>query len=257
MSAETPVPPGAGESAQAGRAGEPGTPSDVAAGAGAGAAGIVAPAPARASADVRAAPAASGTPHRRARTPIPYQSLGVIVVGMSLAVWWPAFTLGAWGTVFFDTLLRVWVAATAAFFVVILVPAARKRIGWTSLTLLLPTVWLILTLAVSVDSNNIWIALVSLAGILLILLGIPAMIWVLARVIWPDISDTVPARGKVLVLLVVFVIAAGSFALGANQARFLTCEDFTISGNSEPPGCVHETPDPAGSPGALIIPPGL
>jgi hypothetical protein len=205
----------------------------------------------------RAEPAQPRTGRRGPRKPIPYQSLGVIVVGMSLAVWWPAFTLGAWGTVFFDTLLRVWVAATAAFFVVILVPAARKRIGWTSLTLLLPTIWLILTLAVSIDSNNLWIALVSLAGILLILLGIPAMIWVLARVIWPDISDAVPARGKVLVLLVVFLIAAGSFALGANQARFLTCEDFTISGNSEPPGCVHETPEPADGLAALTSVPAL
>ncbi|MCU1481544.1 MAG: hypothetical protein JWQ19_2330 [Subtercola sp.] len=178
------------------------------------------------------------------RQPLPYQSLGVIVVGMSLAVWWPAFTLGAWGEIFFDTLLRVWVAATAAFFVVMLVPAARKRIGWTVLTLLLPTLWLVLTIAVPDDTSNFWAAIVGLAGLLLVIIGIPAMIWVLARVIWPDISDQVPRRGKVLVLLTVLVIAVASYVLGANQARFLTCEDFSISGNSEPPGCVHETPAP-------------
>ncbi|WP_349425551.1 hypothetical protein [Microbacterium sp. LWS13-1.2] len=36
-------------------------------------------------------------------------------------------------------------------------------------------------------------------------------------------------------------VAVTSFVLGLNQEHFLTCSDFAISGNSEPPGC---TPDP-------------
>lgn len=182
----------------------------------------------------------AGEPGRRA--PLPFQQLGVIVVGISLAVWWPAFTLGAWGEIFFDTLLSVWAAATAALVLVLLVPAARRRIGWTSLTLLLPSLWLALSLAVPNDSADLAIAVVALVGVLVVLLGIPFMIWALARVAWPEIGDTIPTRGKLLVLLVVAVIAVASFALGANQSRFLTCEDFAISGNSEPPGCTPATP---------------
>ncbi|CAN5145362.1 hypothetical protein BH09ACT6_BH09ACT6_23870 [soil metagenome] len=176
---------------------------------------------------------------REPRTPLPYQQLGVIVVGVSLAVWWPAFTLGAWGEIFFDILLTVWAATTAAFIVVVLVPGARKRIGWRLLTLLLPSLWLAINIAVPADGGDLWLALVALLGVVVILVGIPFTMWVLARVVWPDLSETVPTRGKVLVLFVVLLIAAGSYALGANQARFLTCEDFTVSGNSEPPGCVH------------------
>ena len=41
--------------------------------------------------------------------------VGVAMVGMAVVVWWPAFTLGAWGDLFFDQLLAVWAAATAAF----------------------------------------------------------------------------------------------------------------------------------------------
>ena len=210
----------------------------------------VAAPPAEPSPDVK--PAESRT--RLKRAPLAYQSLGVIVVGMSLAVWWPAFTLGAWGTIFFDTVLRIWVAATAAFIVVTLLPAARRRIGWQSLTLLLPTLWLILNFAVDDESGNLWEALLSLAGVLIIVIGVPSMIWVLAKVVWPDIGERVPARGKLLVLATVLVIAAGSFVLGANESRFLTCEDFTISGNSEPPGCVHEAPDSTTSPADVVSP---
>ncbi|QWT25295.1 hypothetical protein KPL76_05340 [Subtercola sp. PAMC28395] len=171
--------------------------------------------------------------------PLPYQQLGVIVVGVSLAVWWPAFTLGAWGEIFFDNLLTVWAATTAAFIVVVLVPGARKRLGWRLLTLLLPSFWLVINIAVPADGGNLALALVALLGIGVILLGIPFTMWVLARVVWPDLSDEVPARGKLLVVFAVLLIAAGSFALGANESKFLTCEDFTVSGNSEPPGCVH------------------
>ena len=171
--------------------------------------------------------------------PLPYQQLGVIVVGVSLAVWWPAFTLGAWGEIFFDTLLTVWAATTAAFIVVVLVPGARKRLRWRILTLLLPSVWLVISIAIPADGSNLALDLVAALGVIVVLVGIPFTMWVLARVVWPDFDETLPARGRWLVILTVFLVAAASFTLGANQSRFLTCEDFTISGNSEPPGCVH------------------
>ncbi|RFA12401.1 hypothetical protein B7R22_15775 [Subtercola boreus] len=161
---------------------------------------------------------------------------------MSVAVWWPAFTLGAWGEIFFDTLLSVWAAASAGFMLAMLVPAARQRLGWTSLTLLLPSLWLVLSLAVPNESEDLEVAIVAVVGVLVVLLGVPFMVWALARLAWPEISETVPLRGKLLVLATVAVVAIASFSLGANESRFLTCEDFTISGNSEPPGCVHESP---------------
>jgi hypothetical protein len=40
-----------------------------------------------------------------------------------MAVWWPAFTLGAYGVVFFEQALSLWAAATA-------VPG--KSHGWAS-----------------------------------------------------------------------------------------------------------------------------
>ena len=185
------------------------------------------------------------TASRPRRLPLPFQQVGVIVVGMSLAVWWPAFTLGAWGEIFFDDLLAIWAAATGAFVVSVLLPGARRRLGWTSFTLLLPTIWLVVALSVPDSSDDLSAVLVVLFAAVVVLIGIPFMVWALAKVVWPDIGDDIPARGKVLVLVTVFVIAAASFLLGANQARFLTCEDFTISGNSEPPGC---TPAPTFSP---------
>ncbi len=65
--------------------------------------------------------------------------VGVGVVAFSSIAWWPAFTLGAWGTVFFPQLLSLWAVATAAFVLVIVSSAVRQRVGWWALALLIPS----------------------------------------------------------------------------------------------------------------------
>ena len=47
----------------------------------------------------------------------------------------------------------------------------------------------------------------------------------------------------VLLITVVGGIAIISFVLGLTQSQWLYCEDFAISGNSEPAGCTPEPPD--------------
>ncbi len=73
-----------------------------------------------------------------------HRGFGLVLVGMAVAVWWPAFTLGAWGTMFFEQLLTVWVVATAGIVVVLLQPRQLGRRWPHVLTLLVPSVWLVL-----------------------------------------------------------------------------------------------------------------
>ncbi|WP_125131286.1 hypothetical protein [Microbacterium sp. 10M-3C3] len=168
--------------------------------------------------------------------------LGVVMVGMAAVVWWPAFTLGAWNEVFFDDVLAVWAASTAACAFVLIEhrpwPGRIRR----ALFLLLPSLWLVLNFVVGEDSADLATALLTLAGLVAVVVGFPFTVWVLVRIVWPDLGDDTPRRTKAAVVAVVVGIAVVSFVLGLNQARFLTCEDFTISGNSEPPGCTPAPP---------------
>lgn len=169
--------------------------------------------------------------------------IGVVMVGMAAVVWWPAFTLGAWGTVFFDDILAIWAVSTAAF-VFALVERGRRwpaRIG-RAIALLLPTLWLVLNFVVDGDSGDLLTGLLVLSGLAAIAIGFPFTVWVLVGIVWPDYGAETRRGTKWGVALVVIAIATASFVLGLNQSRFLTCDDFTISGNSEPPGC---TPGPA------------
>lgn len=166
----------------------------------------------------------------------PPRVAGVVVVGMSMAVWWPAFTLGAWGVFFFDQILTVWAAATAALIVVIFRHHEdRNRLGRAA-ALLLPSLWLVLAIAVDPGDDSLNVAIDVLGGSVAVL-GIPATIWVLARIIWPEFGHDLPLRRRLVVAASVAAIAVVSYLLGVNHDAFLTCEAFTLSGNSEPPGC--------------------
>jgi Sec-independent protein secretion pathway component TatC len=175
--------------------------------------------------------------HRRRDVPV-----GVAMVGMVAIAWWPAFTLGVWGEVFFDDILALWAASTAAF---VFVLVERRPVGGRlarALVLLLPSVWLVLNFVVADDTTDVALAIVDLAAIAAVLLGIPFTLWVLVRVVWPDFATETRRRTKWLIAVVVLGVAVTSFVLGLNQEHFLTCGDFDISGNSAPPGC---TPGPA------------
>ena len=165
---------------------------------------------------------------------------GVIVVGMSVAVWWPAFTLGAWGDFFFDQMLTVWAASTGALFVVLLQLRGRARI-LRALALFIPSLWLVLSFVPVPKDEDVFAWAVALLGILVGLLAVPTTIWVLARIIWPEFGDDISWPRRLVVIGAVALIALASFLLGVNQSKFLTCEEFTVSGNSEPPGCTPES----------------
>lgn len=173
--------------------------------------------------------------------------VGVVMVGMSIVVWWPAFTLGAWGELFFDQILTVWAASTAAF---VFVLVERKPVGGRlvrAFLLLLPSSWIVLMFLFNDETDDLLVVLIDLAALAVVLVGIPFTLWVLVRIMWPDFATEARGRTKWLIALVVLGVGVASFVLGLNQARFLSCEDFELSGNSRPPGCVNLVDDALGT----------
>ena len=166
--------------------------------------------------------------------------LAVISVGMAIVVWWPAFTLGAWNVLFFDQLLTLWAASTAAFVFVLFERRPVGRRMFRAFLLLLPTVWLVLAF-IDFTTTDLFALLATLFALLVVLIASPLTVWVLARIMWPDFGQNSTARQRWLIIGVVVGIGVVSFLLGLNQEYFLTCEEFAISGNSEPPGCVKES----------------
>jgi hypothetical protein len=157
---------------------------------------------------------------------------------MAVVVWWPAFVLGVWGVLFFDTLLTLWVASTAAFVFVLFErrPVGRKL--WRAFLLLLPSVWLIFSF-IDLDTTDLFTFLASAFALIVVLIASPLTVWELAHIMWPDFGENSTRSQRWVIIGVVVGIGVASFLLGVNQEHFLTCEEFAISGNSQPEDCVH------------------
>lgn len=178
----------------------------------------------------------------KARLNVP---VGVVMIGISVAAWWPAFTLGAWGELFFDQILTLWAASTAAF---VFVLVERRPVGTRlvrAFLLLLPSVWILLNFIINDDTQDLATAIVDLVAIVAVLIGLLFTVFVLVRIMWPDLRGELPRRTRWLVVIVVAAITVVSFLLGVNNSKFMTCQDFEISGNSRPPTCENAPTDAA------------
>ena len=164
------------------------------------------------------------------------QATSVAVVAAALLVWWPAFDLGAYGVIFFNQVLSLWAASTAIF-LVSLTAGRRALVSWPRrLALLLPSLWLLLAFVLPEGGAKPWSRALFFLAVVLTLAGIPFLAALLLRV---TISgyEQMPSRRRLLAAGLVAIVAVASFVLGQFNNRFLTCNDFTVSGNDTPPGC--------------------
>ena len=139
---------------------------------------------------------------------------------------------------FFPQVLSLWAVATAAFVLVALSGSVRERVGWWALALLLPSVWLLLAIEFAPGSRPelAWF------GTAVTLLGAPVMVTILIGFSAPDLAEDTTWRDRGAVIAAVVVVVIVAYGIGGIQERIFTCGDFTISGNSEPPGCTPGEP---------------
>ena len=165
----------------------------------------------------------------------------LITAGSATVAFSVGFNLGAFGVVFFDQLLTVWVAAT-----VILVASIFSDIPpdtWPRrLVLLVPTLWIVaawIDSSFSINSNERFVFALTVVTTLFVL---PVVAWILITVINTDF-ERLPGRNKGIVIATVGLFIIVGFAFGARNDMFLDCEDFKISGNDIPTNCSPATPD--------------
>jgi len=164
-----------------------------------------------------------------------------------------AFNLGAFGEIFFEQILTVWVIAT-----IVLVASFFSKLPphrWVGrLLLLVLTVWLILA-AVADPRQPEDRATKFIFGltVFVTVVCLPFIGWILVSAINPDFTHlTLPRRIAILAAVVLF--AGAGFFIGARNDVFLTCEDFEVSGNFVPTKCVREYKEPAGALSGAPVP---
>ncbi|MCX4730563.1 hypothetical protein [Streptomyces sp. NBC_01363] len=160
----------------------------------------------------------------------------VIAGGGALAVWEPAFTLGAYDVIFYYQMLTLWAVSTAVLLAGFLMRERGPRHGWMYWACLaLPSAWLVLAAVVPRSGNWQGEALFLIGGIISVI-GTPLLTWVLLQLLLFGESE-LSAHQRRTVIGVVALVGTLAFLLGQFNGVFLTCGDFDISGNSVPSGC--------------------
>lgn len=163
----------------------------------------------------------------------------LIAVPAALLAFWIGFNLGAFDEIFFDQVLGVWVTATVVL-VASLVSKLPPRSWWGRLVLLVPTVWLIAATVIDPGDSG---GAVYLFGVTVVVtvITLPFLGWILVTAISPGFLD-LPRVNKSAIVAVALLFFLGGWALGSRNDRFLTCENFKVSGADQPVNCTPESP---------------
>jgi hypothetical protein len=150
--------------------------------------------------------------------------------------WWPAFTLGVYGAIFFEQHIALWAVATTAFLALGLARGVRVWLQPRVLVLLLPSLWLLLAWLLPVGGTSAAYQALFWLGVVVTTFGMPALAAFMVRLLVPD-AGRLRGREALVVVGVVLLVMLSAYGLGTQHPRFLTCQDFTISGNFAPENC--------------------
>jgi hypothetical protein len=162
--------------------------------------------------------------------------LAAAAVAGAVLGWWPAFTLGVYGVIFFEQHLALWAAATSAFLALGFARGLRVWRRPAVLALLLPSLWMALAWILPVGGTSGIYQVLFWLGVVITVLGLPALAAFMVRVLIPT-AERLQGREKYAAIGVVAFIMVISFLVGTQHPRMLTCEDFSISGNFAPENC--------------------
>lgn len=167
-------------------------------------------------------------------------------ITVSLATWEVSFSLGAWGTIFFEKFLLIWAASIGLLLALVFSRREYRTLRRRDVLILtLPSVWFGLqALQTIIFSNtqlpdNIGVSvevLIALVETVAFIICLPYVLNLLADMLYPEMARLSRKQQQQIVGIFI-VIALVGFLVGYRNDLFLTCEDFSISGNSLPTNC--------------------
>jgi hypothetical protein len=168
----------------------------------------------------------------------------ISAIVLSATVSSAAFWYGVFGTIFFEHLFYVWVAATVALLASLFVPRIETppiKLPWRGrFVLALPTVWLVLSAFIDIEAYRpdspsswaLWVLAVASA-----FLTLPYLLYIIIVALVPDIDRLKNTKLRVALCGIVLVMAIAGFVIGKNHPLFLTCENFKVGGHDLPMNC--------------------
>ena len=163
----------------------------------------------------------------------------LISVACAYFAWDLGFEFGVHGTIYFEKIFFVWSISLALLLIFIIIPKKQLPVPpplWIAAAI--PTLWVLIGLSERAAADDIWIRhALTVIGLIAVLGCIPYLAVVIASVIYPDFVRMDRALPKVGISVVFATMVIIGYVVGVNHQRFLTCEDFELSGQYVPEDC--------------------
>ncbi len=163
------------------------------------------------------------------------------IVGTA-AIWDVAFNFGAYNTIFFDKIFIIWATSLAVFCVSLVLPNEHMQVPWWGqIILVMPALWIVLAFLNEPPASE-HEGVMLFVGLLVYSVCLPYTIYIITHITNPEFFAFRSRRLGIALGLILLFIGITAFLIGRNNYRFLSCEDFKISGNDLPSNCVSESP---------------
>lgn len=161
----------------------------------------------------------------------------LVTVGSATVAFMLGFNVGAFGVIFFDQLLLVWVIATIVL-VASIISDLPPNTWPRRLILLLPSLWVLSAWVDNAQDVSEGERMVFFLTLAVTAVALPFVAWILVTAINTDFEE-LPRGNKLLVIAAVGIAIVVGFGIGARNDFILTCDDFRISGNDLPTNCIE------------------
>ncbi len=158
-------------------------------------------------------------------------------IALSIATWPISFTLGAYGEIFYREAFTVWAASLAALVAggySWLFQSGERHISWWGAILLLVPSIFVFWVVLGIENDSL---IANLLELILLFGSTPYIAYILLSIVVPDAVSLKSKRDMIGLVACFLIVNGASYAIGANNAYFLTCEDFRVAGDSLPEGC--------------------
>ena len=163
----------------------------------------------------------------------------LVTVASATVAFMLGFNVGAFGVIFFDQLLLVWVIATIVL-VASIISDLPPNTWPRRLILLLPSLWVLAAWVDNARDVSRGERMVFFLTLAVTAVALPFVAWILVTAINTDFEE-LPRSNKLLVIAAVGIAIVVGFGVGARNDFILNCDDFKISGNDLPANCIEPT----------------
>ncbi|WP_103500293.1 MULTISPECIES: hypothetical protein [unclassified Streptomyces] len=179
---------------------------------------------------------------RAGRRAVALRGFFAVTVSGALIAWDLAFTWGAYGTVFYSRTSQLVVLALVVLLGRWALGSQVREHGWVTFLFALPALWVLFRLAAPLVVSDEVFHVVDATLIAAMVVSLPLVLWVVARLLAPNYFALPQRRMKVASVAIVVVVATVGLLVGRFNDHFYTCRDFTVAGDYQPANCAPSIP---------------